>query len=187
MRGTVAHSLQQFPEHAAIIGDMLLGYADLEFLTVDLVGQALGNVETAARLLYRLRGANDRLNVADAIIRPYMATLKLTGPYTQWLGAMRRCRVIRNQYAHCGWVADMGELHFSCLDTVAQSTDGAAIIRYERIGLDLLKEQQAYFRYAGDVTLFLSNEAQFRANPERRHRNRLPKSRAAPKLYNPED
>ena len=77
MERTVLHPLKDLPEHAAIIGRLLFNYADLE---VDVVGM-----------------------VADAPVRPLCQTHNLGGTYVQWLGAMRRCKAIRNQYAHCIW------------------------------------------------------------------------------------
>lgn len=186
----VAISLREFPKHAEIIGDMLLGYSDLEFFMVDLVGQALGedDLNTAARILYRLWGADARLQVADAIVRPFMTDIKLLGPYCQWLGAMRQCRKIRNQYAHCGWSKDAkGRLEIANLEAAGATIEGSASLEFLPLELGLLKQQQAFFGYTIDVTLYVMAEARFREDRRRKHRYRLPKSRALPKLHSPLD
>jgi hypothetical protein len=183
----VAISLQDFPDHAAIIGDILLGYSDLEFFMVDLVGQATGDASlgTAVRLLYRLKGSANRLNVADALLRPFMAKLRLHGPYSQWHGAMTRCRIIRNQYAHCGWSAAEDILLIANFEEAGKPAEGPTPLQFLPLELSLLKEQQAYFGYAIDLAMFLMSEARFRRDRRRRHHLRLPKSRAAPKPHSP--
>jgi hypothetical protein len=186
----VSYCLDNFPEEAEIIADLLLGFGDLEFLTISLIAEAITgrDYSVAARILYRLRGANDRLNVADALLRPTMNDLKLLGQYCQWLGAMRRCRVIRNQYAHCGWDQDSkGRLTFCDLEETGASVEGSAVLTYEPIELGLLKEQQAFFAYTYQLVLWLMNELRFRKDRRRRHKTRYPKSRAVPKLHSPRD
>jgi hypothetical protein len=181
----VAISLRDFPEHASIIGDMLLGFNDLEFFMVDLVGQAIGDkhFKVSPRIIYRLRRANDRLQVADAILRPFMVKLRLHGQYTQWFGVMKHCRTIRNQYAHCGFSPNRsGRLTFANLLNTGHP-DEDAVFEFVPIELGLLKEQQAYFGYALDVTSWLMAEARFRRDRRRKHRLRLPTSRAAPRLH----
>lgn len=181
-----------FPEHAAIIGDILIAYGELEFVTLELIAHALGNaadeVPQALPILYRLRGANDRLNVAEATLRPFMARMKLIGPFGHWLGAMRRCRIIRNQYAHCTWGPQTDRLWFANLDEAAHSAEGEISLNYLPVDLALLKEQQAYFAHTMKLTAYLTGEAFYRTDRRRtKHRRPLPKSRAAPKLHSPPD
>jgi hypothetical protein len=185
----VSLSIRHFPEHAAIVGDMLLGYGDLEFFMLDLIARAVADsdINTAARVLYRLRGANDRLNVADALLRPVMIKLKLEGQYCQWLGAMRRCRQIRNLYAHCAWDHRDGALYLTDLEEAGQTVEGAPQIEWVPVTLGLLKEQQAFFSYTLDLVFYLGRESRFLLDRRRKHRARYPKSRAAPKLHSPPD
>ena len=186
--------LADFPEHAAIIGDLLVGYGEIEFLMIALLSEALqekptgdDDLDTAVRVLYRLWGAKDRLSVADALIRPFADRLKLTGQYCQWVGAMRKCRLIRNQFAHCGWDNVDGRLHFANFSADVESPERPPQLRWEPIDLGLLKEQQAFFNYTRDVAIFLFDEIRFRKDRRRKHGTLLPKSRAAPSLHSPED
>jgi hypothetical protein len=187
----LAFTLEKFPDHAAIIGDLVIGYGEIEFLMIALVAEALGSkagrgdIGDATRIIYRLRGAESRLKVADAIIRPFMNKIRLGGQYGVWLGAMRRCRQIRNQYAHCHWREQAGRLHFMSLEDAADPEHGDLI--YRPIDLSLLKEQQAFFDYAIKVLLFLYDESRFRRDRRRKHRRRLPKSRVLPNLHSPLD
>lgn len=188
MARPLAFYLDQFPAHGILIGEILLSYSHLEFMVVDLVGQAIGrDIDCAIRLLYRLRGANDRLQAADAVLRPFMNDLALGGPYGQWLGAMRKCRIIRNQFAHCGWMSRSGHLEFASLEECAQGTEGETTMHFNRIELKLLEQQLDYFEYAYDVLIYLTYEARYRRDRRRRHRNPLPKSREAPSLHSPRD
>lgn len=186
MRKPIAPFLADFPDHAAIIGDMLLGFVDLEFFIAELVAEAISDTDTAIRMIYRLRGTNDRLNLADALLQPSMTKLRLKGPYGQWLGAMRRCRQIRNQYAHCAWHSDNGRLRFCNLQDAAQTTEGATALTFAPIDLDLIREQHEYFEYTLDLALYVIHECRRRMVGEP-HDWKLPKSRAAPKLHSPQD
>lgn len=187
---SIAPALQEFPEHAAIIADMLLSFANLEMFTVDLVGRAFDRkregIYQAARVLYRLKGAYDRLQVADAILRPFANEHKLAGPYSQWIGAMRWCRSVRNQYAHAAWDVEEGRLCLMNMEDAAKSPEGSVVMYYSPIDLPLLKEQQAYFDYAFTLSAYLAGEFRYRRDRRQtRLRSRLPKSRRLPKLYSP--
>ena len=183
MANIVARSLEGFPEHAELIGDMLLGYGELESIMVSLVALATSTDEnTAVRILYRMRGAQNRLDVADAILRPYYIKLGLIGPYGQWIGAMRRCKLLRNQYAHCAFLDRHNALYIADFDTAAQSTDGTANLHFARLGLDLVREQQDYFWYTEQITYYLLRETRHRKDRRRKNPDKLPKSRPVPKL-----
>jgi hypothetical protein len=114
--------------------------------------------------------------------------INLGGQYCQWLGAMRRCRMIRNQYAHCAWGPHIDRLWFADLEADAHSADGAVSLTYYPLDLSLLKEQHAFFDYTIEVILHLAGEVHYRTDRRRtKGRKRLPESRAAPKLHSPLD
>jgi hypothetical protein len=185
----VTHSLDDFPEHRALITEMLLGYSTIEFFTMDLVGKALGDAghTRAGRILYRVRGAETRLNIVDAIARPIIEALDLIGPYGQWLGAMRKCRVIRNQYAHCGWHNEHGTLVCESFDTMGDSFDGIPEVFSWPTDLSLLREQSEFFEYTLAVLTYVIGETRYRLDPHEQNPFDLPKSRAAPNLRSPRD
>ncbi len=60
-----------FPEEKAIVGEMLMAYGEIEFALVRLIGTFFQeDNDTAARILFRVKGEGPRLDVADAILRP---------------------------------------------------------------------------------------------------------------------
>lgn len=179
----IARALRKFPEHATIIGDLLLGYGQIEIYMVGAVELATSlSMDDSVRLLYRLRSAQSRLDIADAMIRPFFIRIDLKGLYGNWLGAMRRCKLIRNQYAHCDWDARPDEPWIADLEATATSPEGTAFIQYHPIKLDLLKEQRAYFNYAEDLIYYLWKEGAYRLDKRRRHKVTIPKSLPAPSL-----
>jgi hypothetical protein len=180
MDNPISLDLHKFPEQSRLIADMLLGYADMESFILDLVGQALGgNANDAAPVLYRLRGAEDRLNIADALLKPFMAKIGIPGPYGQWLGAIRRCKAIRNQYAHCIWGPDGNNLAFADLQQAAET----GIIDFKRVELSLLQEQHRYFQFVMGMMFYLMAEARYRRDRRRRHKRKMPKSLPSPSLH----
>lgn len=180
----ISLDLHNFPEHSRLIADMLLGYADLESFVLDIVGQALnGNADDAVPVLYCLRGAEDRLNVADGLLKPFMQRLGLEGPYSQWLGAMRRCKTIRNQYAHCAWDSEHGQLYFCNLYDAAEAGE----LSFKLLKLELLQEQHRYFQFASSLIMYLMAEARFLQDGNRKHDRTIPKSLPKPNLHSAED
>src|SRR5690349_14601379 len=98
--------LIEFDGHAeeqAVIGQMLMAYGEFEFAAASLIGYAIADDDMAARLFFRVRGESARLDVADAILRPYFTKLNLAGQWGCAIGALRYCKDIRNQYSHCNW------------------------------------------------------------------------------------
>lgn len=173
-----------FPQHAELIGEMLLGYGELETSFLDLVAEVL-DMDTAVRILYRLRGAQSRLDVGDAILRPVLTELKLKGQYMQWLGAIRHCKRIRNQFAHCAWLAEHGRLYLADFEESANSAEGVTGLQFHGVDLPLLEEQHSFFLYTLDVSLHLLAELRYRMDRRRRHKLLPVKSRAVPSLHNP--
>jgi len=66
------------PKEAEIIGRLLAGYGELEFIVYECVKVALGRSTIAARLLFRVRSEKTRLDIADAILREVCDSYELT-------------------------------------------------------------------------------------------------------------
>jgi hypothetical protein len=65
-------AFQRYPNEAAIIGRLLAGYGELEFLLCLVLSEAVVDLSTAARLLFRSRSEDHRLSCADALLRPML-------------------------------------------------------------------------------------------------------------------
>ena len=97
----------RFPQEAAIIGRLLAGYGELEFELSRCLGAALGDDNTAARALFRVRGEKQRILTADALMRHKYHAADLETRYSETIACMHWCRTARNQYAVLREVEDL--------------------------------------------------------------------------------
>jgi len=175
-----AHPLSKFPEHSEIVGSILLAYGEIEANLLGHVKLAVGDLDTALRLLYRVRSEAHRLDIADAVLRPFYSAIGLRNTYAQWFGAMKWCKKARNQYAHCLWdPRPRTDPAFANLELSASSAEGATMMKFHAVTLKLLKEQQKFFGYTEELMWHLQQEGTFRKD-RRRTRRRTPKPKALP-------
>jgi hypothetical protein len=183
-------AFDNFPKERELIGQMLMSYGELEFSLLACIGAALGDdeIDTAARILYRVRGEAARLDVSDAIVRPAFNKLGLLGKWGNALGAARICKNIRNQYAHCHWNDRDNKLYFMNFDADARSPpEIAAAINEKFVDAGLLQQQLEYFGYALSWFYYLECEYLKRVGKTPSHDFSEPKSIAEPPLYNPQN
>jgi hypothetical protein len=181
---------EHYPEEGHLIGRLLAAYGELEFALMSCVSLALGqNTSTACRILFRVKGETARIEVADAILRPFFVQFNLDGHWGSALGALRHCKKIRNQFAHCHWYADEHGLFFMDLDSDAQSSSQALKPELLNVDIGLLQKQENYFVYALDWVFYLMVEAQKRqgtwTEPNRPYL--IPQIDGLPPLHNPPD
>jgi hypothetical protein len=136
----------RYPKEAEIIGRLLAGYGELEFELCLCLGAALGDEDTAIRVMFRARGEEARIQIADALARPKFEAAGVGPVYWEAIADMGYCRQIRNQYAHCHWTETSNGLGFLSLEPVARKTTP---IKLYAVCADapLLEEQEAYFKY----------------------------------------
>jgi hypothetical protein len=165
----VAKLLFDFENYQAerdAIGTMLIAYGEIEFGLLNCVGVALGgDLDTAARILFRARGEAARIEIADAIVRPAFAKVNLDGKWSNAHGAAKFCKKIRNQYAHCHWISNdtQGVLTFMDLDQDSKQPEGPIKLTRKVVNAELVASQQRYFEYCLDLFLFLEPEYRKRA------------------------
>jgi len=136
-------AFRQFPEEAAIIGRLLAGYAELEYLMAICLGAALDDEQTAIRTLFRMK--SERVTVANALLCPLCEKAKMAGKYTAAIGNMRRCGTIRNQYAHSNFeYSPRFGLFFVDLQ---ESAKGTLEFKHQwrHVDVPLLSQQEAFF------------------------------------------
>jgi hypothetical protein len=174
-----------FQEEQALIGRMLMAYSEFEFEIARLLAYALpGGDDAAGRILFRVNGEAARLDVADAILRPFFDKLKLGGKWCNTLGALRYCKTVRNQYAHCNWVKDTDRpLSFINMDKDADSPDGTLTVHFYPTDLALLQKQHQYFEYTLDWLFYLGCECRHLSGEES-PLPQVPKSIPQPPLHN---
>jgi hypothetical protein len=182
-------ALNGYPEEQRLVGKILTGYGDLEYLLAECMGKTIDDRQAAIRSLFRLRGGNVRLQVADAIIRPRMDAIGLKDSYDAALGGFRYSTKIRNQYAHCHWL-DTGKQHglfFTDLQTAAETAIGSLTYSMRHIDAALLKKQDCYLEYTFDWFSHLGAEYEKRAGRLASHDRKAPQIIGQPPLHNPRE
>ena len=174
-----------FPQEREILGALLISYGEIEWALSACLQQVLGLTPSdSTRILFRVKGESARIDVADAIVRPAFTKMDLGGEWGCAVGAVRHCRKIRNQYAHCHWRKfEDGVLRFLNLDAEASAVEGPLIVKAIPLRLELLQRQRSYFIYALDWLYYLEEEYKKRVGPSSSHDQVEPKSIVQPPLY----
>jgi hypothetical protein len=184
MRSTMP-AFGQFQQEAAVIGRLLAGYGELEYELMVCLSCAIGDIDTAVRVVFRARGEEQRIIAADTIMRPWYDAVGLINPYSEAVADMGWCRQIRNQYAHCHWITiDNGlNLGFYDLEAAAKSNTKIRLKRHE-VDLALLQEQESYFCYVNECFWYLDHEFQSLSGQLKGQPFRLPPKVPRPLKYN---
>jgi hypothetical protein len=179
--------LFEHPEEQRVVGSILTRYGDLEYQWSQCLGKVLKDQEAAVRSLFRLRGGNVRIQVADAILRPAMDTNGLKDCYDAALGAIRYSTTIRNQYAHCHWFhsGEENSLYFTDLQKAATTSTGSLLYGMRHVDIPLLELQKAYLEYCSDWLWYLQHEYPVRTGQLANHIYKAPKIIGQPPLHNP--
>jgi hypothetical protein len=156
---TILPAFLRLPQEAAIIGRLLAGYGELEFEFADCVKHFSHDMHSAFAALFRLRTESGRIQVADALIRGPITALGLGTQYKDAYDAMLHCLKIRNQYAHCHWLEQDGELLFTMLDHAFDGPETKSLTIRVAL-LSTLQAQETYFDYTRRCFWFLSHETQ---------------------------
>lgn len=110
------------PKEAAVVGRLLAGYGELEFCLGLCLGEAVGDLSTAIKVLFRSRGEEARIKTADALVRPVYQKIGLVTPWDTARRAMNWCRLTRNLYAHCHWLDRDDGLYFTRVEDAVKSS-----------------------------------------------------------------
>jgi hypothetical protein len=153
-----------FPKEAELVGGILSGYSVLEFWLMCCLRSVLhDDADTAIKVLYRTRGEEQSILIADALMRERFVKANLGGPYCEAIADMGWCRKIRNQYAHCFWDSPVfGEkrshMVFVNLDDIGKQHVETVINNREVVDLKLLEEQTNYFIFVRRCLVHLHDE-----------------------------
>jgi hypothetical protein len=180
--------LDRHPEERDLIGRIVLAYGVLEVALLEAVKAALGgDGNTATRALYRLKSESNRLEVADALVRPKFSEKNLGRGWEEAYAAFKFCKGIRNTYAHSQWISDeQGVLRFGDLDKAAKTHGPKCQVIMRPITKGVLEKQYAYFMHADHLILWATDEYQKATGQERKLRDNQfvvkPKRIPLPKL-----
>lgn len=155
--GNVLVFLNDHPAEKALIGECLIAYGELENSLLDLINAVLDDDQDAPlRTLFRLRSEGQRLDVADAIARKWMDQAGLLQIYSEAFDAIRHCKSLRNQYAHCTWFTKDGKLSFINLEDAAKPKDGPVMLTPRFVDRALLEKQRGFFDYTEDLLVHVA-------------------------------
>lgn len=138
----------RYGQEGRIIGRLLAGYSELELELAGCLGTVLQDDDLGLRTVFRIRGEEQRILIADALMRPIFEKEGLVHAYAEMIADLSYCKKIRNQYAHCQWY-DMPEfgLCFIQLEDWAKKSKPYEAQRKKPLDVNLLKKQEHYFRY----------------------------------------
>ncbi|MGJ0508214.1 MAG: hypothetical protein ACR652_14065 [Methylocystis sp.] len=109
-------------DEGAIIGRIITGYGELEFVMSLCVGEALNDRDLAMRVLFSLKSESARIDLGESLSRNEIKANGLEASYFEAVAAMRYCRALRNQYAHSHWAFFPKEgVFFSNMEEAASS------------------------------------------------------------------
>lgn len=160
-------ALHRHPAEAGCIGRILASYGELELSLCFAVSNVIEDFDLALKVVFGGRGELRRIQLANALGRRHYEGLGLSSIYNDCMIGLERCRLIRNQYAHCQWSEPEPEkLCFVSLEHLARSEslieDLSAANQFE-IDLKLLREQEAFFDRIGKMVTYLNFEGRLRS------------------------
>jgi hypothetical protein len=177
--------LRRHPVEASLIGQLVLGYGELERAVAVLLAASIRDRQSAFRMMFRILGETARINAADAMMRHKYAEVGLQSEYAEVIGAVKFCVKVRNQFAHCHWVDDYDAgLFFANFSETAKSENSSAQ-NWRHVDGDLAESLLRYFEYTIYFLRFLEIEYLVRIGDWASNPLTLPKKRKRPKPYNP--
>jgi hypothetical protein len=173
----------------AIIGRLLVEYGELELDLMNCVQVARKyDLNSTLKAMFRVRGETNRLDIADALGQEPYHTRGLATEFKQMMEAVRYCLKIRNKYAHAYWhdPSQGTELCYLSLEELAKEevfVKDLMGLTFFFIDEPLLQQQEAYFKYAGDIITYVNHEGRLRAKEINSNPFPLPTAPALPRFY----
>lgn len=153
-----------YPEEAALLGSMIIGYGELELSFAHIAGIALKQKYAVLEACHSIRSEGARLKLIDALAHEVFAKEGLSSEYEATHRAMNFCLKVRNLYTHAQWGELETGLNFTNPEEVF--TRPLKPVRWTPVSLELLEKQEAYFDNTRQWLLYL--EAVLEARAKRR-------------------
>ncbi len=167
----------------AIVGRLLAGYGELEYALGLLLAAVLNDIPTMIRVLFRARGEEARIQIADALMRHKFENTALKHLYNETISDMQHCKTIRNQFAHCMFdgFSRTGTLCFVDLEKTARETTKSKV-KPVSVELSLLEKHEEYFGYVQWRLFYLAREYERLIDEAKKHNLKLQKAVPRPPL-----
>jgi hypothetical protein len=149
-------ALHTFPDEAALIGAMVVGYGELDITMVSCAGNAMQLLLPLLDALDQVNSEFTRIEIVRRLASPAFERLGLLPQFTRALAAQNECREVRNTFAHChyGYDYKSGLMYVKARDLFS-STKKPSELPWRDLTVDGLKTQEAYFEATRKLWLWL--------------------------------
>lgn len=148
-------ALHKYPNETALIGQLVVGYPELDIQLCMVCGLAMANRQIFLEALHKIESESVRIEVANALCRKVFIDKGLEAQFGEAIGAMRYCRKIRNQYSHTQFADLNNLLCFTQADKV--NWIAGTTITFHATSLDVLQAQESYFEYTRKCLITLGS------------------------------
>ena len=100
---SIIPAFDRHPREGALVGLLVTGYGELEFMLAWLVAWIISDQDKAFRFLYRSRGESERIMTAEALVAATLYGHRYQSIIDDLFRDLRHCLAIRNRYAHSNW------------------------------------------------------------------------------------
>lgn len=142
-REVISPALLRFPRHANLIGEMVIGYTDLEITFCHAAGLIVNLKFEVLHAAENIISEIGKLKVINALARNAFKKAGLEQEFRTAYNMMSTCATIRNRYAHAQWVDHWKRFYYVEGKGVFEKPDDD--LPKELLTLPILREQRAYF------------------------------------------
>jgi len=164
-----------FPDEAALIGAMVVGYGELELSYGALAGDIIGDKWSVLKAFHYIRSEMTRIDVANALCETKVVAMGFADEYAQVLTALKYCREVRNRYTHQQWGDMDGMLCITKAEAAFQKRERPT---WYTLDLALIEAQEAFFEYTRLCILTLHTCVDYhrsgKARPVQRRAKQIP-------------
>jgi len=169
-------------KEAAVVGRLIVGYAELEFLLAMCAGVALATCHKpnpkhtmpqhriryeriGIKRFFKIRGVQNRIDYAKKQMHKVYFKMKMRADYIEIMGAMAACLEYRNLFAHCHWEGHSKKpgLFFIDLEAAGRAPGKLALNKFRHADGKTLAQIEDYFWYTFQCLEYLETEFSVRA------------------------
>jgi hypothetical protein len=160
-------------EEAALLGDMVIGYGELDITFSHIAGIAINHKYAVLEACHKIRSESARIDIANALAHEAFEQRGLSKEYDHAQTAMRFCLKVRNQYAHAQWASIDGQLKFTNPENAFSRPLKPTV--WKEINLVLLGEQERFFENTRMWLLYLEMTLEGQTKRQPVYLNKPPK------------
>jgi hypothetical protein len=179
-------AFRRHPEEAAIIGRLVAGYGELEFIYANCLAVVMPPSNSAMRSYFSIRGEAIRLDLARNLMQNAFAVVGLEDKCLSTYSDMKFCHKVRNAYAHCHWADHTSAgLFYVNLESTADRT-GYFYRNHKYLHVDVkqLERVEDFFWNTFNRGQHLMMEYRVKTGQSRDNPFEWPKGTTRPNLHN---